>query len=346
MICIATFNSYTTFNLKVYSSNTPYNLAGSECAEFEVKRFTSDLKGLYRRNGFKYFYKKLKTNDDFSTIMSFNDLKLIVMQCRNMDIADDYNYKYVFLYNNGRIKLISRVQIDNMYFVPNKKAVYYLDTFYYKIPLDISLEHKCNLMYSIMAKNINKCALNMNLCNEQLVEFNPAGLFLTVSSCSGIKSTLKFIKYSNMNLSDTIKVLKKLKFNSVCKTDNFITIDYEGIDYVPLKTEYCVLMLAKSRNIDNTVDLVKLLTSADAQRLYAEEYNYIENIGLGLVWDGLISKPEDIKYMNDYDILTLIKDESVKDTLMEKVKQNKKAERIIKKTQMPVLFDALGNIIM
>ncbi len=346
MICIATFDSYTTFNLKVYPVNTPYNLDGSECAEFEVKRFATDLNGLYRKYGFKHFYKKLKSNENFSTILSFNDLKFIVMQCRNMDIADNYNYKYVFSYNNRKVKLISRTQIDNMYFVPNKKAVYYLDTFYYKIPLDISTEHKCNLMYSIMAKNINKCALNMNLCNEQLLEFNPAGLFLTVSACAGIKSVFGFIKYSRLELFGILKIFKKLKFNNPCKRGIPVCGENEGIDYVPLKTEYNVLMLAKSRSIDNTVDLVKLLTGIDAQKFYLEEYGYLENKAIRLVWDGLISKPEDIKYVDAYDILTLVRDEGIKDKLMEKIKQNKKAERIIKKTQIPVLFDALGNIIM
>lgn len=46
-----------------------------------------------------------------------------------------------------------------------------------------------------------------------------------------------------------------------------------------------------------------------------------------------------------YDILTLVRNESIKDIVLEKIKQNKKAEIIAKKIKMPVLFNALGNII-
>ncbi len=341
MICEAIFNSYTTFNLKIYLTGKVEKLDEAEFCELEIKRFETAPKRLYRGKKFKNFYRKTNPNKDISRFVSLKDLHDIAKKCRVMDIEDNYNYRYLFSYSNNKLRVISRTQIKDMYFVPNKKAAYYLDTLYFKIDLNLPDKLSNYLMYSIISCNINKCAYNMNICCEPVLEHTPSGVYLTVSNCNTLKSKIKFKKYANIGLDKFLKLF--LYKDTAHANKNCRVKTYTFHDTCPENISASVLKLAQYAGADNVVDLLVSLTGAQAMRLYEKEYEAALDKSYHLAWSTLITNPQDVKHMDIYDVIS---GERNKSDIQEKIKQNKRALKISQNTATPELFDVFGNIIM
>ncbi len=350
MICVATFDSYVTFNLKVYNTNTYANLDEFDFCEFEVKRYNKIPSFMLLNRGFKTYYKRVSSNKDFSRILTLRELEIIVGKLRVLDIADNYNYRFVLSYVDGKFKIISRSQIKNMYYVPSKKTAYYLNTLFLKIPLTLKDDLSNNLMYSIIATNANKCACSMNLCLEPLLEHNPSGVYLNVANISGFKNRIKLLCYLKADIFKAVKILLYKSVGKIPKKYRHTTgdalLDEEDISYLPSRYEYKISELLKETDSKNIMDILNLLISEDAIDIYIKEYQDILSLSYNMMWDGIISDIADIKYIDVYDVFSGIRREKYRDEIKEKIKQNKRAEKISKNVLAPKLFDVFGNVLI
>lgn len=288
-----------------------------------------------------------KNGKPYDLPVSLESFNYITEECVHYDMRQMYSCEAKFTFLGKHISFVSQKLIDGIIVAPDKKSGWYMPKLYYDISKYIKCENNM-LINSIICSHINRIVFMAGVMYARLCEYTPGGVFLTLNNCiNDNKNIAALKKYFALNVSDIKKYkgesginylpdINKLKYDNIECGDNVNAVIKEHIRLNGLLVE----LIIKSK-CETLADIAMTVVQSN---IFNEEYSIYLSMADYMVKSGLLEKAGDIVYLTGDDVYGVLRNETYKDDVREKIVLNRRAANIIKHNPYPSVFDVYGNI--